>query len=75
MTENDLLREMLRLHEAGEGLPNSLATDNFESLNRLWDKGLSSYRVTRMVAGNVRIRRVYPGVLTPVGIERAKAIN
>jgi len=75
MTENDLLREMLRLHKAGEGLPNSLVNDNFESLSLLWDKGLSSYRVTKMAAGNIRCRRVYPGILTPVGIERAKAIN
>ena len=75
MTENDLLREMLRLHEAGEDLPNSLANENFEILNLLWDKGLSSYRVTKMVAGNVKSRRVHLGVLTPLGIERAKAIN
>jgi len=75
MNEKTLLVEMLRLHEAGESLSISFATENFDGLNKLWVQGLSCYQVTKMVAGNVRSRRVFPGVLTPAGIERAKTLS
>jgi len=75
MNEQELLTELLRMHEAGELLPKEFATNNYEGLKDLWDKGLSSYNVTKMVTGNVRLRHAHSGVLTPSGVEKAKAIN
>lgn len=75
MNEQELLTELLRMHEAGELLPKEFATKNYEGLKDLWDKGLSSYNVTKMVTGDVRPRHVHSGVLTPPGVEKAKAIN
>jgi len=75
MNEKELLTEMLRLHEAGESLSKDYATDNYEGLKNLWEQGLSSYNVTKMVAGNVRLRRVHTGILTPKGVEKAKTLN
>lgn len=75
MNEKELLTVLLKIHEAGESLPKDFATDNYEGLRSLWDKGLSCYNVTKMMAGNVRSRRVHTGVLTPAGVEKAKSIN
>lgn len=75
MKEKEILAEMLRLHETGESLSITFATENYEALKNLWEKGLSSYQVTKMVADNVRSRRVFPGVLTPAGVEKAKSLN
>lgn len=75
MNEKEILAEMLRLHETGGALSITFATENYEGLKNLWEQGLSSYQVTKMVAGNVRSRRVFSGVLTPAGVEKAKALN
>lgn len=75
MNEKELLIEMLRLHESGKYLSVTFATENYEGLKKLWVQGLSSYQVTRMVAGNVRARRVSSGVLTPAGVDKAKSLN
>lgn len=72
MNEKALLVEMLRQHESGGSLSISFVNENYEGLKNLWLQGLSCYQVTKMMAGNVRSRRVYPGVLTPTGIEKAK---
>lgn len=75
MNEQELLTELLRMHEAGESLSKEFATENYEGLSSLWDKRLICYSVVKMTAGNVRLRRVYSGVLRPAGVEKAKAIN
>lgn len=75
MNEKELLIEMLRLHESGESLSITFATENYEGLKNLWEHGLSCYQVTKMVGGNVRSRRIYSGILTPAGIEEAKSLN
>ncbi len=74
MNEQELLIEMLRMHEAGEDLSIAFANENYEGLNNLWQQGLSCYVVTKVVSGNVRLRRDSLGVLTPAGVARAKAI-
>ena len=75
MNEQELLTELLRMHEAGESMPRDFAAQNYEGLKSLWEQGLSCYRVTKMVAGNIQLRRVHSGVLSPLGLEKAKAIN
>lgn len=75
MNDKELLIEMLRLHEAGESLSIVFATKNHEGLKTLWEQNLSCYQVTKKVAGNVRTRRVYSGVLTPAGLEKARSLN
>lgn len=75
MNEKALLVEMLRQHESGESLSITFVNENYEGLKNLWEQGLSCYRVTKMVAGNVRSRRMFPGVLTPAGIEKANTLN
>lgn len=75
MNENALLVEMLRLHESGKSLSIAFATEHYEGLKNLWEQNLSCYQVTKMVAGNVRTRRVYSGVLTPAGLEKARSFN
>ncbi|WEF26266.1 hypothetical protein PYR66_13025 [Klebsiella aerogenes] len=76
MNEQELLIELLRMHEANESLTSDFAIENYEGLKNLFDKGLSNYRVTKMMAGNVRARKERTGgILTPVGLEKAKAIS
>lgn len=74
MNEKELLTEMLRMHEAEEDMSIDFATENYEGLKRLWQQGLSCYVVTKVMSGNVRLRRDITGILTPAGVERAKAI-
>ncbi|EMO7188670.1 hypothetical protein JHE03_24305 [Pluralibacter gergoviae] len=75
MNEKELLAELLRMHKADESLSRDFATKNYQGLKNLWEQGLSSYQVTKMTAGNIRIRRVHLGVLTPAGFEKANALN
>jgi hypothetical protein len=75
MNENVLLVEMLRMHEAGESLSIAFATEHYEGLKHLWEQRLSCYDVTKMVNGRVRARRVFLGVLTPIGLEKAKTLK
>lgn len=75
MNEKELLVEMLRLHEAGESLSIAFVNENYEGLKRLWERGLSCYRVTKKVSGNVRPTRIHSGILTPAGVEEAKSFN
>ncbi|HHT5654743.1 TPA: hypothetical protein ACTZFF_000414 [Klebsiella pneumoniae] len=75
MNEQELLTELLRMHEADESLSKEFAAQNYEGLKRLWEQGLSCYRVTKMVTGNIQLRRVHLGVLSPLGLEKARAIN
>lgn len=75
MTEHETLKEMLRMHNANEPLTQEFANDHYEELNKLWSKGLSSYEVTKMITGRVRARRKHRGILTPLGLEKAKEIN
>lgn len=75
MKGKEILVEMLRLHETEESLSIAFATENYDELKNLWEEVLSSYHVTKMVVGNVRSRRVFPGVLTPAGVEKARSLN
>jgi len=69
---NDLLAELLKMHEADQPLERSFVEANAEGLARLFEQGLSCYSVTRAQAGNIRFRPEHEGVLTPKGLLLAR---
>lgn len=74
-TFNSMLSTLLTMHEKG-GHPDSAFIDaNADVLEQLWARGFSCFRIVRMVAGNIKARQVYSGVLTPTGIAAAKALE
>lgn len=72
---NTMLRTLLKMHEEGQELERTFIESNAEIFERLWAKGYGCYRITRMQAGNIRPRREYAGLLTPRGIEAARALG
>ncbi|WPP02416.1 hypothetical protein SFA35_25835 (plasmid) [Pseudomonas sp. HR96] len=72
MLTDNLLAELLKLHEANQTLERSFVETNADGLKRLFDQGLSCYSITLMTAGNIRFRQVYEGVLTPKGLQLAR---
>lgn len=68
MQMDNLLVELLKLHEAGKTLERPFVEANADGLKRLFDQGLSCYSITRMQAGNIRFRPIHDGVLTPKGL-------
>lgn len=71
---NNLLAELLKLHEADQPLEHPFLEANADGLEKLFEQGLSCYSITRMQAGNIRFRHVYEGVLTPKGLLLARQI-
>lgn len=72
MPTDNLLAELLKLHEANQTLERSFVEANADGLKRLFDQGLSCYSITVMIAGNIRFRPVYDGVLTPKDLQFAR---
>lgn len=72
MPTDNLLAELLKLHEANQTLERSFVEANADGLKRLFDQGLSCYSITVMTAGNICFRPVYEGVLTPKGLQLAR---
>lgn len=72
---NDLLSKLHSMHEDGETPDHTFIQDNVDVFEQLWERGFSCYKITRFVAGNIKSRKMFPGVLTPHGIEAAKALT
>lgn len=75
MTEKDLLLQMLHMHDAKESLTVDFINTHSDALEALWEKGLSTYRITKMQSGKARGRRIYNGVLTPQGEKIARDLS
>ncbi|MGF6136474.1 hypothetical protein QF013_000090 [Pseudomonas laurylsulfatiphila] len=70
-----MLVTLLAMHEDGKDLTPDFVQANGDVLSQIFKKGLGSYSVTRMVAGQFRFRRAHTGLLTPPGIAAAKALK
>lgn len=74
-TYDATLLALLVMHEKGETPTRPFINEHAEVFEILWQRGLGCFQIFRMEAGNIRPRRVYSGVLTPRGIEAAKALR
>ena len=72
---DSVLSALLVMHEKGEAPDKPFIEAHVEVFESLWTRGLGCYRITRMEAGNIRARKEYSGVLTPRGVETAKALK
>lgn len=72
---NSMLSTLLRMHVQGKLPDRAFIEANANVFEQLWAKGFGCFRITRMVAGNITYRPMYPGLLTPSGIAAAEALQ
>ena len=72
LSYDHLLAELLKLHENEKTPEKAFIDTNVDGFEKLWVQGLGCYMITRMVAGNIKARRMFEGVLTPKGLLAAR---
>jgi hypothetical protein len=74
LSRDQLLAELLKLHETQQAPEREFIEDNAMMFQKLFDQGLSTYQIIRMFSGRIRFKANNASVLTPKGRLAAQKI-